>query len=161
MTIRKHTEPRRARRFALAAFAVAACTPAPTALGQSISLDWMAGHWRSTNADPVIEEVWTDGAGGLLLGINRTQVEGRAVGFEFLRIELAGETGRYCAQPGGRPATCFNLTEQSTMSVRFENPGNDFPQVIAYSRDGDVLTALISDLSGEQAMSFTWSRVSY
>ncbi|RKQ96598.1 DUF6265 family protein [Maricaulis maris] len=145
--------------LALAALVIAACAPASSALGQDDTLDWMTGHWRSTGGDPVIEEVWTDSAGGLLLGVNRTRVDGSAVGFEFLRIELAGETGRYCAQPGGRPASCFELVERGASSVRFENPDHDFPNVIAYSREGDVMTAVISDMSGEQAMSFAWTLV--
>ncbi|MFT6660388.1 MAG: hypothetical protein ACJA0K_000361 [Maricaulis maris] len=122
-------------------------------------LDWLAGHWKSGGDDPVIEEIWTDGAGGLLLGLNRTQVGGQAVAFEFLRIERTPTGSRYCAQPGGRPATCFELTTQSASSARFENPDNDFPQIIEYRRDGRSLTATIADLSGEQAMVFSWERV--
>ncbi|WP_297731972.1 DUF6265 family protein [uncultured Maricaulis sp.] len=135
-----------------------ACTPLVAAAGQTPDLDWMSGHWTSTGGDPVIEEIWTNGDGGLLLGVNRTQVEGRAVGFEFLRIEIGEEQTRYCAQPGGRSAACFTLTEHGDSHARFENAEHDFPQVIEYSRDGDRLSALISDLSGEQAMQFDWQR---
>jgi len=121
--------------------------------------DWLAGHWQSGDDDPVVEEVWTDGAGGLLLGVNRTRIGGEAVAFEFLRIESTETGTRYCAQPSGRPATCFELTGQTVNSARFENADNDFPQVIEYSRDGHTLTATISDLSGEQSMRFSWERV--
>jgi len=140
-----------------------AVTLASSAMGEdnvpTKPLDWMSGHWTSTDGDPVIEEVWTNGDGGLLLGVNRTQVEGRAVGFEFLRIEISHEQTRYCAQPGGRSAACFTMTETGDSHVRFENAEHDFPQVIQYSRDGDRLTARISDLSGQQAMEFEWQRV--
>ncbi len=135
-----------------------ACTPLVAADGQAPRLDWLAGHWASTNGDPVIEEIWTNGDGGLLLGVNRTQIEGRAVGFEFLRIEIGEDETRYCAQPGGRTAACFTLTEHSDHHARFENAAHDFPQVIQYQRDGDRLSATISDLSGEQAMRFDWRR---
>ncbi|MFY0639296.1 DUF6265 family protein [Maricaulis maris] len=136
-----------------------ACSPLMAADGQTPELDWMAGHWTSTDGDPLIEEIWSDGDGGLLLGVNRTQVGGRAVGFEFLRIEVSDEQTRYCAQPGGGAATCFALTEHSDHHVRFENPDHDFPQVIQYRREGDRLSATISDTSGEQAMRFVWQRV--
>lgn len=131
----------------------------PACQAQQPDLGWMEGAWRSTGEGPVSEEVWSDDAGGLMLGTNRTIANGRAVAFEFLRIELASDTARYCAQPGGQPAVCFTMTEIEGSRVRFENPEHDFPQVIAYQRDGDTLTATISDLSGEQAMSFSWQAV--
>lgn len=126
---------------------------------EDANLDWLSGHWQSRGSDPVIEEVWTDGAGGLLLGLNRTRVESQAVAFEYLRIETTDTGRRYCAQPDGRPATCFDLTGQTATSARFENADNDFPQVIEYSRDGRTLTATIADLTGEHAMVFSWERV--
>lgn len=121
--------------------------------------DWLAGHWQSGGGDPVVEEVWTNGAGGLLLGMNRTRVDGQAVAFEYLRIESSDTGSRYCAQPGGRPATCFELAGLTANSARFENVDNGFPQVIEYRRDGRMLTATIADLTGEQAMVFSWERV--
>ena len=51
------------------------------------------------------------------------------------------------------------MTENEGSRVRFENPEHDFPQVIAYQREGETLTATISDLTGEQAMSFSWQAV--
>lgn len=136
-----------------------ACTPLVAAAGQTPDLDWMSGHWTSTGGDPVIEEIWTNADGGLLLGVNRTQVEGRAVGFEFLRIEITDDQTRYCAQPGGHAAACFTLSDHGDTHVRFEDSAHDFPQVIQYRREGDRLIATISDLSGEQAMQFEWQRV--
>lgn len=124
-------------------------------------LAWMSGHWRSTEGETLSEEFWTDGAGGLMLGSNRTVRNRQAVAFEFLRIESGpeGARARYCAQPEGRAATCFALVDQAEGHVRFENPDHDFPQVIEYHRVGDALSATISDLSGSRSMRFSWQRV--
>jgi hypothetical protein len=120
----------------------------------------MSGHWRSADGDPVVEEFWTDAAGGLMLGGNRTISSGRAVAFEYLRIEPGPDGGtRYCAQPGGRAATCFDLVEAMQDRARFENPEHDFPQRIEYRREGDTLTATISDMARTQSLDFVWRRV--
>lgn len=123
---------------------------------QETGLDWMTGTWRSQGDDPVIMESWSDMAGGLMLGFNRTLVNGEAVAFELLRIESDADGVRYCAQPGGRPATCFTQVSRDWQEVRFENPDHDFPQVIEYWRSGDRLTARIADLSGDTEMLFHW-----
>ncbi|WP_203290950.1 DUF6265 family protein [Maricaulis parjimensis] len=126
---------------------------------QSLDLDWMAGHWRSSGSGPIVEESWSTGEGGLMLGFNRTVRDGRAIAFEYMRIETAADGTRYCAQPGGGAPTCFSRVSQDWQEVRFENPDHDFPQVIEYWRSGDVLTARIADLSGETDMIFLWHRI--
>jgi hypothetical protein len=129
------------------------------ALAAANDLSWMEGHWRSEADGRVSEEIWTNGEGGLYLGVNRTISGGQASGFEFLRIINTDERTAYCAQPGGGEAVCFDRVEGGAHAVTFENPEHDFPQRITYVRDGDRLTATISDLAGEQAFSFGWERV--
>ena len=51
------------------------------------------------------------------------------------------------------------LVETGDSHAVFENDAHDFPQRIRYARDGDTLTATISDMSGEQSFSFVWTRV--
>lgn len=120
-------------------------------------LAWIEGHWRSEADGRVSEEIWTNGEGGLYLGVNRAIRDGEARGFEFLRIVETEDGAAYCAQPGGNEAVCFEQTNRAENSVTFENAAHDFPQRITYSRDDDTLTATISDLSGEQSMSFGWT----
>ncbi|MEE2565508.1 DUF6265 family protein [Hyphobacterium marinum] len=71
----------------------------------------------------MVEDSWTSDEGHLLLGTNRTFVDGEVRAFEFLRIAYsdAGE-GEYCAQPGGGAATCFALVESGDGFAIFENP---------------------------------------
>lgn len=131
----------------------------PAAHARQSDLAWLSGHWRSAYGDPVSEEFWTDGSGGLMLGGNRTIADGRAVAFEYLRVETASGGARYCAQPGGGAATCFDLVETGEGHARFENPEHDFPQRIEYRREGDTLTATISDMERTQSLDFVWQRV--
>ena len=125
----------------------------------SDDLSWISGHWRSDENGQITEEFWTDDNGGLMLGGNRTIAGGQARAFEFLRIQSSPDGRAYCAQPGGSTPTCFALSEQGENWVVFENAEHDFPQRIRYERDGERLTATISDLSGEQSFAFEWVQV--
>ena len=127
---------------------------APAALADD--LDWMEGHWRAQEGAQVSEEIWTNGDGGLHLGVNRTVVGGQARGYEFLLIAITEDGATYCAQPGGAEAGCFPSTSVDTNRVVFENPDHDFPQRIIYQREGNSLTATVSDLTGERNYEFGW-----
>lgn len=122
-------------------------------------LDWMEGHWRSAEGDQVSEEIWTNGDGGLHLGVNRTVIAGQARGYEFLLIAVTDAGATYCAQPGGNEAVCFPSTNIEDNRVTFENPDHDFPQRIVYARNGNQLSATISDLTGERSFEFGWTLV--
>lgn len=122
-------------------------------------LDWIEGHWRSAEGGQVSEEIWTNGDGGLHLGVNRTVIDGQARGYEFLLIAVTDTGATYCAQPGGNEAVCFPSTSVETNRVVFENPDHDFPQRIVYQRTGNSLSATISDTSGERNYEFGWDLV--
>lgn len=144
-------------RAILSALLLAAATSSPVLAGD---LDFMTGHWASEPGPRVTEEIWTDGEGGLFLGVNRTLVDGEARAFEYLRIAYNDDgEGEYCAQPNGGTATCFRLVETGDSHAVFENAEHDFPQRIRYAREDDTMTATISDMSGEQSFSFVWTRV--
>jgi len=108
-------------------------TPAP-AVEQ---LAWMAGSWEAPMGNILIEEHWTQPAGGTLFGVNRTIVAGKTVAFEFLRIETREDGIFYVAQPGGPPPTDFKLTRLGKQEVVFENPEHDFPQRIVYRKNAN------------------------
>jgi Domain of unknown function (DUF6265) len=111
------------------------------------SLRFIEGVWKGESGKAVIEERWTDAAGGVMLGVSRTLVSGKMVAFEFLRIEARADGVFYVAQPGGRPPTDFKLTKVSAGEAVFENPQHDHPKVIRYrSADG----ALIAEVEGDE-----------
>ncbi|WP_421789986.1 DUF6265 family protein [Hyphobacterium sp.] len=134
------------------------------------SLAWIEGHWRRESEGRVSEEIWTNGEGGLYLGVNRSIRDGQARAFEYMRIVNTDEGMQYCAQPGGGEAVCFRYwggeagfnmetREPFTGQAVFVNPDHDFPQRIVYARDGNELAAIISDMDGENAITFRWTRV--
>jgi len=128
------------------------------AVAAPADLAFMVGDWEGGVGAMKIEERWTDGAGGLMLGTSRTLKEGRAVGFEFLRIEFRTDGVFYVAQPGGRSKTEFRMTASSETSVTFENKDHDHPKVIRYSVAEDG--ALEAELDGSEGrQSFRFRRV--
>lgn len=110
---------------------------------QSSRLDelaWLTGAWARTDAPETTEEHWIEPKGGLMLGCGRTIARGKAIAFEFLRIEQRGD-GKlyYVAQPSGRsPGAEFELTGARDGAWTFENPAHDFPRLIRYSREGEA-----------------------
>lgn len=95
-------------------------------------LGWLAGSWALDSAGTRSEEHWTAPRGGLMVGMNRLVIGGRARAFEFLRIREQGDTIAYLASPGGRAATAFPLKELGERRVVFENLAHDFPQRVIY-----------------------------
>jgi hypothetical protein len=124
------------------------------------SLKWLAGSWRMENAGKVIEEQWTTPAGGIMLGVGRTIANGKAVEFEFLRIEQRGDSLVYVAQPGGQAPTEFKLETATENEVVFANLQHDFPKKVRYTRNADgTVTARIEDETGKKAIAFPYKAV--
>ncbi|KAF1726439.1 DUF6265 family protein [Pseudoxanthomonas japonensis] len=123
-------------------------------------LDWLAGHWCGQSGKTFSEETWMAPRGGLLVGMHRDTRDGRATGFEFMRI--AAQDGRwvFLAQPGGKAATAFPAERVEKDRAVFANPAHDFPKRVIYSRpDVDTLHARIDDGRDDgQAMEWTWRR---
>src|SRR5687768_12520025 len=102
---------------------------AASRLGQ---LDWLAGSWAADSAGTRIEEHWMTPRGGMMVGMHRDVIRGRAVSFEFFRIVEDTSGIAYLTSPGGRPAIRFPLKELAERRIVFENPTHDFPQRILY-----------------------------
>ncbi len=123
-------------------------------------LDWLAGHWCGQSGKTFSEETWMAPRGGLLVGMHRDTREGRATGFEFMRI--AQQDGRwvFLAQPGGKTVTAFPAERVEKHRVVFANPGHDFPKRVIYSSpDAGTLKARVDDGRDDgQAMEWTWRR---
>ncbi len=126
------------------------------------SLAWLAGHWSGRDrTGRVTGEFWMKPDGGLMLGINRSVLGKSKASFEKLRIVQSRKKIIYVASPGGSGDTEFVLKESGEQGVTFENPENDFPQRIIYSRQGDTMKARIEGtVGGElQSMDWTWQLV--
>jgi hypothetical protein len=70
----------------LRASAVAAGPPAT--LDQ---MKWLVGHWKGTGLGGISEEMWSEPAGGVMMGMYRLVINGKPSLYEF--IHLAEENG--------------------------------------------------------------------
>lgn len=119
-------------------------------------LAFMAGSWSAPSGGAEVEEVWLAPKGGLMLGLGRTVRDGKAIEFEFLRIEQQGETLVYLASPGGKPATPFPLAAIDATSAAFES-ALEFPRRISYRKNPDgTLTARIEGTRGGKPAAREW-----
>jgi hypothetical protein len=147
---------RRACRLVAASLLAAALAPAAVHAqsamhGQSAGvrqLAWLSGCWAADGGEPGSGETWTTAAGGTLLGTGRTIRKGRTVEHEFMVIQPDGDEGRlsFSALPSGQRLTRFVQVKLTADEVVFENPQHDFPQRVAYRRDGPRLKARIEGL---------------
>ena len=144
--------------MAMAATALASGTPAADPLA---GLAWLAGDWYGTDGPLEMEERWTEPRGGVMLGIHRDVKGGKAVSFEFFRVESTPQGITYFASPEGRPSTPFRMAKLEGKRVVFENPQHDFPKRIIYwlGDDGSLHARIEGDPGGkEQAMEWSWKK---
>jgi hypothetical protein len=121
------------------------------------ALGWLAGSWAGESDGVAMEEHWLPAKGGLMLGMHRDVANGKAVFFEYLRIELTDGVLTYWASPKGAPPTPFRLAELGKQRVVFTNPQNDFPQRIAYWLDADRnLHARVEGVEGGHPSAAEW-----
>ena len=99
------------------------------------SLGWLSGCWESRDdaKQLVLSEQWMKPEGGMMIGMGRTVKGGKAVDWEFMRIEQRGKDLYYLAKPKENAAeTPFKLIRSSASEAVFENPEHDFPQRVIY-----------------------------
>ena len=123
-------------------------------------LDWLAGHWCGASGKTFSEETWMAPRGGLRVGMHRDTRDGKAIGFEFMRIAQRDGRWVFLAQPEGSTITAFPAERVEADRVVFANPAHDFPKRVIYSRaDADTLHARVDDGRDDgKAMEWTWRR---
>lgn len=119
----------------LLTFASASLSGAEPSLSR---LSWLAGCWRAADAEPGSGEHWTNGEGGVMLGVGRTIRGGKLLSYEFMRIG-PGDDGKlaFIADPSGQSRTVFPVIRLTDSEVVFENPSHDFPQRVSYRSNPD------------------------
>jgi hypothetical protein len=101
-------------------------------------LSWLEGCWSSDGGEPGSGERWTSVAGKGLLGISNTIRQGKTVESERMEIgDLPDGKFAFVAHPSGQAGATFLLLRISETEVVFENLEHDFPQRIAYAREGE------------------------
>jgi hypothetical protein len=110
----------------------------------------------------IIEEHWMAPAGGILLGVGRTQRDASLVGYEFMQIYGRGDSLVFAAHPSGQDPAEFLAPEAGDREVVFENPAHDFPQRVRYRASGtDSLAARVEGVRGEEleGVDFYYERI--
>jgi hypothetical protein len=121
--------------FALAVVSLSLAAGAQTEIDR---VAWLAGCWQSDNAEPGSGEHWMPVAGGTMFGMSRTIRQGKTVEFEFVELRyLPDGKLAYIAHPSGQQTAAFPLLRISDTEVVFENLEHDFPQRVAYAKDGE------------------------
>lgn len=113
---------------------------------------WLAGTWSSVGGEKGTVEMWTEAAGGSMLGVARTVKNSETVAYEYLRISEGADGGIiYIANPAGQSETTFHLVEWGEKNAVFENLEHDFPQRIIYrmQSDGVLLARVEGEVKGK------------
>ncbi len=126
-------------------------------------LAWLAGAWvGSRSSGSSIEERWSPPLGGAMLAVSRSvNTSGKMFAFEYLRIVERDDGLVYIAQPGGKTATEFVLTELDKTRAVFDNPRHDYPKRIVYELSAEGgLSATTGYLKGGTPRRFEFQRES-
>ncbi|QAY75520.1 DUF6265 family protein [Sphingosinicella sp. BN140058] len=134
----------------LLALVIAAPTP---------DLGWLAGSWTAEDGSRWTQETWSAQRGGVLLGTGLSGNGEVAKSFEFMRIAPDAE-GRlvFWGSPEGKAPVAFRWEAGAAGEAVFVNAAHDYPQRIAYRRDGPALIATISLADGSRAQSWRYTR---
>lgn len=128
------------KRTLTVALLLAACAAAQAQIQR---LAWLAGCWSLTEGARTVDEQWMAPRVGAMQGMSRTVRGDKLAAFEFVLLRERGDVLDYEVQPSGQARTVFTSTEITDRSVVFENLQHDFPQRVAYRRNGDELLAWI------------------
>ena len=148
-------------RFAIAAASLAGAAPA---LAQEAPLEWLRGAWCT---DPDAKgrrtcETWEDDGKGALAGLSQAQAANGGPVETLERMRITAEPNRlvFHADPTGQEGGDFYAVgAQRPLAVRFENAAHDYPQVVRYWREGELLLAEISLADGGKPVRWTFRRV--
>jgi hypothetical protein len=103
-----------------------------------VKLSWLVGCWASDGAESGSGEHWTSVAGKGLLGISNTIRQGKIVESERMEIGyLPDGKLAFTAHPSGQASAVFTLLRITETEAVFENVEHDFPQRVAYAKDGE------------------------
>jgi hypothetical protein len=135
--------------IAFACFASAA----PVAAQEAPQLDWLVGRWcAEAEKGRFTCEDWKPMADGVMQGETKVFYAQHTVEAESMRITARAGQLVYRAEPAGQEPTEFHAVAMpAAQAVRFENRAHDYPQVVRYWREGDVLNAEISLADGSKA----------
>jgi hypothetical protein len=123
--------------------AIALVVAGSTVSAQIQRVAWLAGCWSLSGGERIVDEQWMAPRVASMQGMSRTVRGDKLVAYEFVILRERGELLDYEVSPSGQARTVFTSTSITDSSVVFENLQHDFPQRVAYRRNGDQLLAWI------------------
>jgi hypothetical protein len=123
---------------------------------------WLAGCWQRQTTNRVVDEQWMAPAGGVMLGMGRTVIDGALREFEYVRISDVNGALVYHAEPSGQKPADFKSKSVTDQELVFEDLTHDFPQRVRYRRvTADSMVARIEgSMNGkDRAVDFPFVRV--
>ncbi len=109
--------------------------------------DWLVGNWIRTNGKPTEQtyEQWQKRSAEKYEGLGFTLVKKDTVFKE--NLSLLKEEGKWNLVVEGvhEDVVKFLLINQTSKSFTVENRSNDFPKIISYELDDEILKATIAD----------------
>jgi hypothetical protein len=130
-------------RSVAAALALLAGTAADAQTGGVQRLAWLAGCWSLSDGERTVDEQWMTPRAGSMQGMSRTVRAERLIAHEAVIVRERGELLDYEVNPSGQARTVFTSVSIGDGSVVFENLQHDFPQRVAYRRNGEQLLAWV------------------
>lgn len=110
-------------------------------------LGWLLGEWQRTDMNPnqTAFETWSRASSEKFAGIGVTLQDGDTVFLELLSLTFRDDKLYYVAEVAQNPEpTYFEVTQMTDSGFVVEAPQHDFPKKIAYTHDGNQMTAVIS-----------------
>lgn len=117
-------------------------------------LNWLSGYWLSCEGGREVAETWSDARGGVLFNTT-INLRGERVSSERTVMTMVEDRLAFVYEPTGANVV-FPMVEIEGQRAVFENPDNDFPQRVIYSRTDDVLTGRIEGTIDGQLRSMEW-----
>lgn len=144
----------------LAASLTLASAPGFTQENKKVTLQdlgWMTGCWKAKAGESTVNNIeqWMKPAGNVMLGLGVELKKGKAVSYEYMRIE-AQDNGDlvYTVKPHQKPEVSFTLSSKTPTTLVFENPKHDFPQRITYRQEtkkpGEMEMRIDGEVKGEK-----------
>lgn len=134
-------------------------SPPPAVSATIAQVGWISGDWDGALGTSAVEERWSPGDGGAMIGTSRTLRGDVMTQFEFLCIFERNGTLVYTAMPNAGTQTDFTLTKIDAFSATFENPEHNFPKLIRYSkREDGGMDAVISGGGTSKPTTFSFTR---
>ncbi|MFK8103993.1 MAG: DUF6265 family protein [Saprospiraceae bacterium] len=122
------------------------------------NLDWMVGAWKRTNNEEGKQtfEYWEKTPDGTYDGFAYTLV-GKDTAFqEIMELKPQEDIWQLTVSGVNEAPTVFVFTDHRPLRFVCENPDNEFPQRISYSRHADKLSAIIT--GGRMKITFLFEK---